>query len=131
MPADDASGRLDAKSRRAVRTVNEPDIHLARAVWQRAIDGRGHSHGVAELADGLFRGGADGDDAGHRLESRCVNCLDMDGDQNNSRQVLRNKRDGLAALCGQEVMSFVEDGPMSAYGFCTKLLQFGKERAGE
>src|SRR6266568_8034349 len=67
-----------AYGQRTMRTIQEPDDHVARTVWHRAIDRRGHAHPIAELADGFFRGGADGDDAGHGLECRLEDCLYMD-----------------------------------------------------
>ena len=51
----------------------------------------------------------------------------MHGDQNDAREVLRYQCGGLAALFGQQVMSFVQDDPMRASGLGPKLLQFGKQ----
>src|SRR5437879_1530370 len=73
--ADLARGRLNAYGQRTTRTIQEPDERVARTVWQRAIDRQGHSHPIAELADGFFRGGADGDDAGHGFERCLEDCL--------------------------------------------------------
>ena len=53
--ADFAGGGLDAHGQGAVRAAQQPDEYVAGAVWQRAINGRWHAHGIAELADGLLR----------------------------------------------------------------------------
>src|SRR6266581_6057739 len=103
-----------AYGQRTMRAIQEPDDDVARTVWHRAIDRRGHAHPIAELADGFFRGGADGDDAGHGLECRLEDCLYMDRDQDQSRQALGYDADGLAPLSGQKVMSLVQDDPMRA-----------------
>src|SRR5437870_11834807 len=66
---------MGAYGQRTMRTIQEPDEHVARTVWQAAIDRQGHSHPIAELADGFFRGGADGDDAGHGFERCLEDCL--------------------------------------------------------
>src|SRR5246127_4625278 len=122
--ADFAGGGLDAHRERAVRTAYKPDEYVAGAFRQRAVDWRGHADGAAELADCLFGRRANSDYASHGLKSRFVDCVDMDGDQNDSRQVLRYECEGLAALFGQEVMSFVEDDPVGAPGLGTEFLQF-------
>src|SRR5438445_9548195 len=68
VPADLARGRLNAYGQRTMRAIQQPDEHVARTVWQGAIDRRGHAHPIAELADGFFRGGADSDERGYRLQ---------------------------------------------------------------
>src|SRR2546428_8997597 len=41
VPADLARGRLNAYGQRTMRTIQQPDEHVARTVWQGAIDRRG------------------------------------------------------------------------------------------